>query len=166
MVGAGATVMDGATVSSGAMVAPGATVSPNTTVPTGQLWAGTPAAYVRDISEMEAASIIATAAETQALSLAHALECEKGPLEIELDERKWDEEASRDPTYVFQVPEKGDDNLAYNDVEGQGVPGRVFNTNLRSPDVEYEPPTYEGDMQSGNGADEGGKMPHVAEAKA
>lgn len=69
-------------------------------------------------------------------------------------------------SYVFQVPPEGDDNLAYNDVEGQGVPGRVFNTNLRSPDVEYEPPTYEGDMQSGHGADEGGKMPHVAEAKS
>jgi len=67
--------------------------------------------------------------------------------------------------YVFQVPPEGDDNLAYNDVEGQGVPGRVFNTNLRSPDVEYEPPTYEGDMSSGNGQEEGGKMPHVAEAK-
>ncbi|CAM9922180.1 unnamed protein product [Ectocarpus sp. 4 AP-2014] len=167
MVGAGATVMDGATVSSGAMVAPGATVSPNITVPTGQLWAGTPAVYVRDISELEAASIVTTAAETQAMSLAHASECEKGPLEIELDERKWDEKASRDPTYVFQVPEEGDDNLAYNDVEGRGVPGRVFNTNLRSPDVEYEPPTYEGDMAAGNDAEEGGKMPHVAaEAKA
>lgn len=70
-------------------------------------------------------------------------------------------------SYVFQVPPEGDDNLAYNDVEGQGVPGRVFNTNLRSPDVEYEPPTYEGDMQTGHGQDEGGKMPHVAaEAKA
>ncbi|CAM9844281.1 unnamed protein product [Ectocarpus sp. 12 AP-2014] len=131
-----------------------------------QLWAGTPAVYVRDISELEAASIVTTAAETQALSLAHASECEKGPLEIELDERKWDEKASRDPTYVFQVPEEGDDNLAYNDVEGQGVPGRVFNTNLRSPDVEYEPPTYEGDMAAGNDAEEGGKMPQAAEAKA
>ncbi len=67
--------------------------------------------------------------------------------------------------YVFQVPPEDDDNLAYNDVEGQGVPGRVFNTNLRSPDVEHEPPTYEGDMASGNGQEEGGKMPHVAEAK-
>ncbi|CAM9306913.1 unnamed protein product [Pylaiella littoralis] len=166
MVGAGATVMDGATVSSGAMVAPGATVSPNTTVPAGQLWAGTPAAYVRDISELEAASIATIAAETQALSLAHASECEKGPLEIELDERKWDEKASRDPTYVFQVPEEGGDNLAYNDVDGQGVPGRVFNTNLRSPDVEYEPPTYDGDTNAGNGADGGAKMPYVPDAKA
>lgn len=70
-------------------------------------------------------------------------------------------------SYVFQVPEEGDENLAYNDVEGQGVPGRVFNTNLRSPDVEYEPPTYEGDMAAGNDAEEGGKMPHVAaEGKA
>lgn len=30
-----------------------------------QLWAGTPAVYVRDISELEAASIVTTAAETQ-----------------------------------------------------------------------------------------------------
>lgn len=34
----------------------------------------------------------------QALSMVHASECAKGPLEIELDERKWNEEASRDPT--------------------------------------------------------------------
>lgn len=168
MVGAGATVMDGATVSSGAMVAPGATVTPNTNVPTGQLWAGTPAAYVRDMSVNESASIVAMAVETQALSLAHASECSKGPLEIELDERKWAEKASRDPTYVFQVPADGDDNLAYNDVEGRGVPGRVFNTNLREPDVEPFVPEYAGDITTDvePGSDEKPTTPEATGAKA
>ncbi|CAM9814540.1 unnamed protein product [Ascophyllum nodosum] len=148
MVCAGATVMDGAKVSSGAMVAPGATVSPNTDVPAGQLWAGTPAVYVRDLSEDELVSITNMAVDNQEMSLVHASECAKGPLEIELDLRKWNEKASRDPTYVFQVPPEGDDNLAYNDVEGQGVPGRVFNTNLRSPDVEPFEREYAGDVKT------------------
>ena len=49
---------------------------------------------------------------------------------------------------MFQVPPEGDDNLAYNDVEGQGVPGRVFNTNLRSPDVEPFEREYAGDVKT------------------
>lgn len=49
---------------------------------------------------------------------------------------------------MFQVPEEGEENLAYTDVEGQGVPGRVFNTNLRSPDVEPMTPEYEGDIDN------------------
>lgn len=72
-------------------------------------------------------------------------------------------------SYVFQVPEDGDGNLAYNDVEGQGVPGRVFNTNLRSPDVESHAPEYVGGIPRAaeESADAGeGKEPEHVKAKA
>lgn len=52
-VGMKACVMDGAVVESGAWVAAGAVVTPGKRVPQGQLWAGTPARHLRDVSAEE-----------------------------------------------------------------------------------------------------------------
>lgn len=52
-VGMRACLMDGVTVEPGAMVAAGALVTPGKTVPTGQLWGGAPAKYMRDLSQEE-----------------------------------------------------------------------------------------------------------------
>jgi len=49
-IGMRATVMDGAVVESGAMVAAGALVTPGKRVPSGQLWAGSPAKYFRSLT--------------------------------------------------------------------------------------------------------------------
>ncbi len=54
-IGMQACVMDGAVVEDGAMVAAGALVTPNKVVPTGQLWSGRPAKYMRDLTEEEIA---------------------------------------------------------------------------------------------------------------
>ena len=48
-----ATVMDGAVVESGAMVAAGALVTPGKRVPRGQLWAGSPARFFRNLNKEE-----------------------------------------------------------------------------------------------------------------
>ena len=53
-VGMKACVMDGAVVEGGAWVAAGAVVTPGKRVPKGQLWAGTPARYLRDVTPEEA----------------------------------------------------------------------------------------------------------------
>jgi gamma-carbonic anhydrase len=53
-VGMKACVMDGVVVESGAWVAAGAVVTPCKRVPKGQLWAGTPARYLRDVTPEEA----------------------------------------------------------------------------------------------------------------
>lgn len=55
-VGMSATVMDGAVVEKGAMVAAGALIAPGKRVGAGQLWAGTPAKYIRDVTPEETAS--------------------------------------------------------------------------------------------------------------
>ena len=52
-VGMGALVMDDAVIESGAMLAAGAQLTPNKRIPKGQLWAGRPAKYFRDLSEDE-----------------------------------------------------------------------------------------------------------------
>ena len=56
-VGMGATVMDGVVVESDAMIAAGALVTPDKRVLSGQLWAGSPAKYRRDLSAQEIAEI-------------------------------------------------------------------------------------------------------------
>lgn len=52
-VGMGATIMDDAVVEGGAMVAAGALVTPGKRVKTGQIWAGNPAKYFRDMTKEE-----------------------------------------------------------------------------------------------------------------
>lgn len=54
-VGMRATVMDYAVVESKAMVAAGALVGPGKRIPGGQLWAGTPAKFMRDLKPEEIA---------------------------------------------------------------------------------------------------------------
>ncbi|NBO18956.1 MAG: gamma carbonic anhydrase family protein [Proteobacteria bacterium] len=49
-IGMRATLMDGVVVESGAMVAAGALVTPGKHIPAGQLWAGSPAKYFRDLT--------------------------------------------------------------------------------------------------------------------
>ncbi|NQU55849.1 MAG: gamma carbonic anhydrase family protein [Rhodospirillales bacterium] len=48
-IGMKATVMDDAFVESGSLIAAGAMVTPGKRIPGGQLWAGSPARYVRDL---------------------------------------------------------------------------------------------------------------------
>lgn len=55
--GMGASILDGAVVESGAFIAAGAVVTPNKRVPTGQMWAGNPAKYFRDLKPEEQAFI-------------------------------------------------------------------------------------------------------------
>ena len=52
-IGMGATVMDGAVVESNAMVAAGAMVTPGKRVPSGELWGGSPAKFLRALTETE-----------------------------------------------------------------------------------------------------------------
>ncbi len=54
-VGLGATVMDGCVIESDAMLAAGALLTPGKRIPSGQMWAGRPAKYVRDLTPEEIA---------------------------------------------------------------------------------------------------------------
>jgi carbonic anhydrase/acetyltransferase-like protein (isoleucine patch superfamily) len=53
MIGMQATVMDGAVVEAGSLVAAGSLVPPGKRVLKGQMWAGTPAKYIRDVSDSD-----------------------------------------------------------------------------------------------------------------
>ncbi|MDA1100867.1 MAG: gamma carbonic anhydrase family protein [Proteobacteria bacterium] len=54
-VGMGAVVLDEAVIEGGAMLAAGALLTPGKRIPAGQLWAGSPARYMRDLRPDEIA---------------------------------------------------------------------------------------------------------------
>jgi gamma-carbonic anhydrase len=56
-VGMKACVMDGVVVEEGAMVAAGALVTPGKRIPKGQLWAGAPARFMRDLRDADFATM-------------------------------------------------------------------------------------------------------------
>jgi len=100
-VGAGATLAAGTSVQKNAMVGAGSVVAAGGVVKTGQLWAGAPAAYVRDLTPAEIDALKLGAADVLALSAAHAEETAKSfeELEAAADARK--ELAERDPDHQY-----------------------------------------------------------------
>ena len=71
-VGLGAIVMDGCEIEGDAMLAAGAMLTPGKRIPAGQLWAGRPAKYVRDLSEADLAGMRAGVAHYVELARGHA----------------------------------------------------------------------------------------------
>lgn len=84
-VGIGATVLDGAVVEKGAMVAAGALVSQGTRVPSGQVWAGVPAKFLRNLTTEEKEFLPVSADNYAKLAAVHAVETTKTFEEIEED---------------------------------------------------------------------------------
>ena len=78
-IGMRATVMDGAVVETGAMVAGGALVTPRKRVKAGELWAGSPARRLREMSEADSAEGPYIAKHYRELGAAHkGLSAEQG----------------------------------------------------------------------------------------
>jgi carbonic anhydrase/acetyltransferase-like protein (isoleucine patch superfamily) len=77
-VGLGAIVMDGCEIEGDAMLAAGAMLTPGKRIPAGQLWAGRPAKYVRDLSEADIAGMRAGVAHYVDLARRHAAALKSG----------------------------------------------------------------------------------------
>lgn len=71
-VGLGAIVMDGCVIESDAMLAAGAMLTQGKCIPSGQLWAGRPAKYVRDLSDQDKAMMRLGVAHYVELARRHA----------------------------------------------------------------------------------------------
>ena len=71
-VGLGSIVMDGCEIESDAMLAAGAMLTPGKRIPSGQLWAGRPAKYVRDLSADDLRGMRLGVAHYVELAKAHA----------------------------------------------------------------------------------------------
>jgi len=132
-VGAGAQVLDGAVVQSHAVVAPGAVVTPHTVVPEKQLWAGSPAKFVRELTQEELDSITETAQDVIELAYIHAQECSKDVQQLHEEELEYEDKRVRDPEYIFQ-PRRPGEPVDHADVDGLGAPGLIFDSALNKPE--------------------------------
>jgi len=118
VIGMGTVVQEGSVVKEGAMVAPGSVVSANTIIQSGQIWAGEPATFVRDLTPEEIAANIGVAQEYAALAKEHAKESAKTTHEVELEQATYQDQLHRDPNTAYNPnpnhnPERR--GLVYND---------------------------------------------------
>lgn len=77
LIGMGATVFEGTHVEKGAMIAAGAVVARNTTIPSGELWAGSPAKKLRDLKPEESSFLPESAQHYLELARDHSKEASK-----------------------------------------------------------------------------------------
>lgn len=71
LIGQGAIVQEGSVIESNVILAAGSVVLPETMIPKGQLWAGNPAKYVRDVTEEEVAGFEKSAKSYATLAEEH-----------------------------------------------------------------------------------------------
>uniref|UniRef100_A0A0C9RP97 TSA: Wollemia nobilis Ref_Wollemi_Transcript_5915_1368 transcribed RNA sequence n=1 Tax=Wollemia nobilis TaxID=56998 RepID=A0A0C9RP97_9CONI len=84
-VGMGATLLDGVVLEKNAMVAAGSLVRQNARIPSGEVWAGNPAKFLRKLTDEEIAFISLSAVNYENLAEIHARENAKSYEEIEED---------------------------------------------------------------------------------
>lgn len=128
VIGESAQIMDGAKVSTNSIVAPASIVTPGTTVPSGELWSGSPAKKERALTSEEIAEISESAHDTLELAYLHSVENSKDYKQlIEEDEDRLDRKLRKRAWFDPNIPDP-------DDVLGQGVPGRIFNSTLTNPE--------------------------------
>lgn len=128
LIGESAQIMDGATVCANSIVSPSSIVTPGTKVPSGELWSGSPAKKARALTSEEIASISESAHDTLELAYLHAVENSKDYKElIEEEEDRLDRKLRKNAWFDPNIPDP-------DDVLGQGVPGRIFNSTLTNPE--------------------------------
>eukprot|EP00951_Prasinocladus_malaysianus_P012985 scaffold97581_cov46-Prasinocladus_malaysianus.AAC.1 len=99
LIGMGSTVMDGAKVEAGAIVGGGSLVTSGTTVPTGQIWTGNPARFLRDVTAEEASFLEHAAEHMNAVAAGHAAENTKTFEEVLVDDEAREEQLTTDADF-------------------------------------------------------------------
>mmetsp|Transcript_15387 Transcript_15387/g.35462 ORF Transcript_15387/g.35462 Transcript_15387/m.35462 type:complete len:283 (+) Transcript_15387:196-1044(+) len=128
VVGESAQILDGATVGTNSVVAPASLVTAGTKIPSGELWSGAPAKKERALTSEEIAEISESAHDTLELAYLHAVENSKDYKQlIEEEEDRLDRKLRKNAWFDPNIPDP-------DDVLGQGVPGRIFNSTLTNPE--------------------------------
>ncbi|CAL5205888.1 unnamed protein product [Lathyrus oleraceus] len=98
-VGMGATLLDGVVVEKHSMVAAGALVKQNSRIPSGEVWAGNPAKFLRKLTAEEISFISQSAINYSNLAQVHAAENAKPYDEIEFEKALRKKFARKDEEY-------------------------------------------------------------------
>ena len=98
-IGMGATLLDGVVVEKHALVAAGALVRQNTRIPSGEIWGGNPAKFLRKLKSKEIDFIPVSAENYSNLAKAHAAENAKPLNAIEFEKVLRKRYAAKDEEY-------------------------------------------------------------------
>ncbi|KAI9118529.1 hypothetical protein K1719_010861 [Acacia pycnantha] len=98
-VGMGATLLDGVVVEKHGMVAAGTLVRQDTRIPSGEVWGGNPAKFLRKLTDEEIAFISQSATNYTNLAQVHAAENAKSFDEIEFEKALRKKYAHKDEEY-------------------------------------------------------------------
>jgi carbonic anhydrase/acetyltransferase-like protein (isoleucine patch superfamily) len=98
-VGMGATLLDGVVVEKHAMVAAGSLVKQNTRIPSGEVWGGNPAKFMRKLTDEEIVYISQSAKNYINLAQIHASENSKSFEQIEVERALRKKYARKDEDY-------------------------------------------------------------------
>mmetsp|Transcript_22407 Transcript_22407/g.45086 ORF Transcript_22407/g.45086 Transcript_22407/m.45086 type:complete len:229 (-) Transcript_22407:76-762(-) len=74
LIGQGAIIQEGSDIGNNAIIAAGAVVLPGTVVPAQQLWAGNPAAFIRDVTDAEMEGMVKSAEHYSEMGSTHDAE--------------------------------------------------------------------------------------------
>lgn len=129
IIGDRATILDGAIVQSHSIVGAGSLVGYKKVIPSGQLWAGVPAVFIRNLTAAEIANFSVAAIESTEWAALHGHECGKTWQVIEEEEEFLDQQESRNSEYLQPISdEMKSKNMG--EIEGHQIPGRIFNSKI------------------------------------
>ena len=82
----GSVISPGAVIGSRSVVGAGSVVLEGVKIPSGQMWSGSPARYIRDLTDAEKESIVASVEKWSALAQRHLAQHKRTPAELTQDE--------------------------------------------------------------------------------
>ena len=140
-VGMGATIQRGATVSSFSVVSAGAVLTEGTTVPSGQIFAGAPATYLRDLTQEEKHLISEHKMELQQLSQVYSEETEKSFREVLNGEDEYLKYRRQDPQDKM-IDKLGEIGMPVTHEDFEYIEHRIYHDYVASADFDMDDPNH------------------------
>eukprot|EP00354_Favella_ehrenbergii_P000814 CAMPEP_0170463288 /NCGR_PEP_ID=MMETSP0123-20130129/8460_1 /TAXON_ID=182087 /ORGANISM="Favella ehrenbergii, Strain Fehren 1" /LENGTH=357 /DNA_ID=CAMNT_0010728691 /DNA_START=35 /DNA_END=1108 /DNA_ORIENTATION=- len=141
-IGMGATVQRGATVSSFSVLSAGAVLAEGETVPAGQIFAGAPARYLRDLTQEEKHLIAEHKMEMQQLSQVYSEETEKSFREVLSSEDNYLKYRRQDLQDKL-VDKLGEIGMPVTHEDFEYIEHRIYHDYVASADFDMEDPNHQ-----------------------
>lgn len=128
-IGEGAQILDGVQIGNNAIVTAGSFVPAGKKIPEGQLWAGMPASYIREVMSEEIEKVSAMVDENVSLAKEHTAELTKTYDDVDAEELDHVQRVGRNPFYWPRLS-KEEFAALEGDVQGYKVPGRILDNEI------------------------------------
>lgn len=140
-VGMGATISRGARVESFAVVSAGSVITEGVTVPSGQIFAGAPARYLRDLTQEEKHLMTEHKMELQQLSQVYSEETEKSFREVLNSQDEYLKYIRQDPQDKM-IDKLGEIGMPVTHEDFEYIEHRIYHDYVASADFDHNDPNH------------------------